>query len=209
MSMTAPTTSDVAAAWDAAWAAFAKSAHEYAAEVQENWAKYAGEVEKTLHYLFGVRPVLEKLPGLIADYEKAGGKPEYVAVYRQNYNALVRTYNALTAGIWEGAQSAPPPPIQLGMAWFVVAGVTLSILGVCFAIPAYKYASALYEQAHAQEVEITGRIEAMRKGATLQESTYQAPPSDPPKDDFSLAGLLLLLAAGGGVAAAIYAKRGT
>lgn len=202
---TLPSMKDAQDAWDGAWRAFAASAHAHAAEVQEDWAKFAADVEKTVRCLIDVRPVLERLPGRIEEYEQLGGSRSDVATYRANYNLLVRTYNTLTAGVWQGAESAPPGTIQLGLAWFIVAGATLSILGVCFAIPAYKYAASLYEQAKAQEAEINGRIEAMRRGAKLQESTYQPPPPDPPTNS-PLTALLLLMGLGGGVALAYYAK---
>lgn len=196
MSTLPTSTKDAQDAWNGAWQAFATAAHAHAAEVQEDWAQFAGDVEKTVCCLLDVRPILNRLPGSIKEYEQLGGPRSDVATYQANYNLLVRTYNALTTGVWQDAQSAPPGTIQLGLAWFIVAGVTLSILGVCFAIPAYKYAASLYAQAKAQEAEINGRIEAMRRGLKLQDSTYQPPPPDPPENSL-LPAVFLVMGLGG------------
>lgn len=184
---------EIRASWTDAWAAFAEAAHAKADEIAQDFGRYAASVGQVVTWLRETGPTLKLLGEQVAEYERLKGP--HANIYRANYEALARMYNNLVAGVFENAQVAIPR-VQLGVAWFVVAGVTLSILGVCFAVAAYPYAKSLYEQAKAQSTEIKGRIEAMRTGKVLQQSTYQAPATaspaaaltpNPPSGGFSAA----------------------
>lgn len=160
----------------------AGATQKYQQVVQDRWSDYKATVEGTVNNLNAIEALLVATSALVDEYAKLGG--QYVAEYRNNLDAISREYHNLAAGVFTGAtpaspesRGAPAPSLGSPVVIFVVGAVALTLVAVCFAIAVYPYSNSLLETAQAQHDEVAGRVEAMRKGTSLQPSTI------PPKDD--------------------------
>lgn len=169
--------SSVKASWGRGWSDFAADAQRrYADEVVANWANYAQRVESTVRFLNDTEAILLAFPAKIDAYAKLGGG-EHAGAYLANLSELTGRYNVLAAGVFDGSRPARKEA-ALAAAEFIIGAIVLALLGVCFAIAAYPYAESLYLNAKAQDDEINGRIESMRTGKPLPQSTIPPKPDD-------------------------------
>jgi hypothetical protein len=138
-------------------------------EVKENAESFRARVEKFVLNLNLAAGHLARMAGLLGAYQG----PDK-AVYEANYKALVERHTLLASGLYAGAKPAPAQdktgagPLIVGL---IIGAVVISIVGICWAVGQYQQSQALRDQAKVQAEELAARVEAMRTGQKLAEST--------------------------------------
>lgn len=120
--------------------------------------RFRAHVERFVETLRGVRGALDRL-------RRGGLDPVQLT-------ALDTRYAVLVAGLL----AEPGDDRVEGAPLLAVAGVTVGLLGIAWAVVAYQYAAHLREQTALAERELAARVQASEQGRTLQPSTLPAAP---------------------------------
>ena len=136
-------------------------------------------------------------------------------VDRRRYDALVRQYEILGAGLFSGAYEAEQPAIAGPPVLIILGGIGFIAVAIIWAVVAWQQARVLDHQTKVMEAELVARVEMNRNGMTLQPSTLEFPPAPSPlvgpggMSTGAKVGLgVALLATVGGLGYALYASKG-
>ena len=114
----------------------------------------------------------------------AHGRLQRIAPYveqgyvdRDAFNRLVRRYELLAAGVFSECEAVDEPTLAGAPVLLIIGGVGFFVVAIVWAVVAWRQAEVLDEQTELMELELLARVDANRRGETLQDSTLPSLPA--------------------------------
>lgn len=149
------------------WPTWARTLQElglaqHQAQIEADPEAYRGRVNRFVETLQRTEARLLRLQGQVP---------------REQWVAARRRWQNLAAGLF--AEATPHRrDVGVAPAVFVVAGIAITVVGVSWAVVAYKQAQSLDKQTALAERELDARVRASEDGRVLQPNTLPEPPDD-------------------------------
>ena len=140
--------------------------------VQANPAHYRDDVNRFLKSVTDSYARLERMKPYID-----AGHGDKAA-----YDRLVRQYEIVAAGLFSEAFEAESPVVVGGAlipVVLIIGAIGFTVVGVVWAVVAWRNAQVLEQQTTLMESELFARVDASRRGTELQQSTLEFPPAQP------------------------------
>lgn len=174
--------------------------------------RHRGIVQRTLDELAAWASELARYEALARSPQATEDDRAQLEAQRQAYELLARPILDEVREVGPSLAGETGSPDKVGVApVLVVGGLAVSALGVAACLVSYEWAVAGREQTRLAAQELGARVEAMRAGATLQDSTLPPPSSASAAPTGRAAGWVLglgLVAAAAGVGWAMTNRSG-